>query len=178
VQAFLSAFSEPPPVAFIYAQHLEPQLQHQLERFTPQNAAFSFELVEGSHVLAARQVLVVTPRHRITLHNSGRVNCARSPWNTEHTPDINELITLLSTLDHPDRGVILFSGMGDDGCEALPTFDASGGSIWAQSPASAASEGIPRAAIATGLVERVGEPAALAEALAARFSLSETGEKG
>lgn len=176
VQQFLNAFDEAPPVAFLYAQHLDPQLHHQLERFTPQNPLFGFALAEGSHVLAAGQVIMITPRHRVTLHDVGRINCSRVSWGTEHTPDINELIIMLSALRHRERGVILFSGMGDDGSEALPTFDASGGVIWAQSPTSAASVSMPEAAINTGLVERMADPAALAAALSARYRAPATAE--
>lgn len=170
VQQFLNGFTRLPPVAFLYAQHLDPQLHHQLERFTPQNPLFSLAVAQGSHNLEAGQIVMISPRHKVTLHEFGRITSTRDAWNTDHTPDVNELLILLSALRVPERGVIVFSGMGDDGREALPTFDASGGSIWAQSPASAMSAAMPRAAIETGLVKRVGDPASLAAAFVARYS--------
>jgi len=176
VQQFLNAFVETPPVAFLYAQHLDPESHHQLERYTPQNDRFRFALAEGSHVLSAGQIVMITPRHKVTLHEFGRINSSRESWNTEHTPDINELIIMLSAFRHHDRGVIVFSGMGDDGREALPTFDASGGAIWAQSPGSATSVSMPESAIATGLVERAAAPAALARALMERYRAAATAE--
>lgn len=169
VQQFLNAFTEVPPVAFIYAQHLDPQLHHQLERFTPQNDLFSLAVARGSHALEVGQIVMISPQHKVTLHEFGRLTTSSEAWNTDHTPDINELLILMSALRVEDRGVIVFSGMGDDGRVALPTFDASGGTIWAQSPSSATSAAMPLAAIGTGLVQRSGDPASLAAALTARY---------
>lgn len=170
VQRFLNAFVEQPPVAFLYAQHLDPQLHHQLERFTLASDLFSLAISQGSHALERGSIVMISPTHKVTLHETGRITSNSEAWNTDHTPDINELLILLSALRVAQRGVIVFSGMGDDGREALPTFDASGGTIWAQSPASAMSGAMPSAAIATGLVERVGDPASLAAAFSARYS--------
>lgn len=170
VQQFLNAFTEQPPVAFLYAQHLDPQLHHQLERFTLGSDLFSLAVSQGSHALEPGSIVMISPRHKVTLHETGRITSNKEAWNTGHTPDINELLILLSALRVARRGVIVFSGMGDDGREALPTFDASGGTIWAQSPGSAISGAMPSAAIATGLVERVGDPAGLAAAFSARYT--------
>lgn len=178
VQQFLNAFSEPPPVAFIYAQHLDPQLQHQLERFTLQNALFSLAIAQGSHTLEPGRIVMVSPQSRVALHEFGRITSTREAWNAEHTPDINEMLVLLSAFRASQCGVIVFSGMGDDGSAALPTFDASGGRIWAQAPASALSPAMPSAAIATGLVEKSDEPAALAAALEALYTPVENSKIG
>lgn len=169
VQQFLNGFNEQPPVAFLYAQHLDPQLHHQLERFTLSSELFSLSVSQGSHALQRGSIVMVSPSHTVSLHETGRITSNSEPWTANHTPDINELLILLSALRVAERGVIVFSGMGDDGCEALSTFDASGGAIWAQSPASCASDAMPTAAIATGLVERVGDPADLAGAFSVRY---------
>ncbi|MFK7978007.1 MAG: chemotaxis protein CheB [Halioglobus sp.] len=169
VAQFLNAFTEQPPVAFLYAQHLDPQLHHQLERFTLSSDLFSLCVSQGSHSLQRGSVVMISPSHTVALHETGRITSNSEPWAADHTPDINELLILLSAMRVARRGVIVFSGMGDDGREALPTFDASGGSIWAQSPDSAMSAAMPSAAIATGLVERIGAPAELAAAFSARY---------
>ena len=55
--------------------------------------------------------------------------------------------------------------MGDDGVDGLRIFEAAGGRVWAQSPESAICPALPQAALDSALVQRSGDPAALAAAL-------------
>ena len=165
VQEFLNAFAEPPPVAFLYAQHLDPS-QHQLwQQFTLQNKRFSLSVSQGIQALAPAHLVMISPRHKITLNAFGQLATTRQPWEGEHTPDINELLVILSAAQLPAVGTIIFSGMGDDGAAALRMFDAAGGRIWAQSPDTAVCPAMPQAALDTGLVGRCSAPAHLASAL-------------
>ena len=170
VQEFLNAFRQPPPVAFLYAQHMDPAQQHQLQRFTLQNTQFSLSIAEGVQTLQAARLIMISPRCTVALNAFGQVTTTREAWSGEHTPDINELLVILSAAHLPDPGVILFSGMGDDGAASLRVFDAAGGRVWAQSPASAVCPAMPQAALDTGLVQKSGDPVALARALEALYS--------
>lgn len=165
VQQFLNTFSKPPPIAFIYAQHYEPAKQYQLESLTLQNSQFSLYIGEGVHTLTPARIVMIPPRCKVTFGSFGRIASTRSSWGDHHAPDINELLVILTAANLPAPGVIIFSGMGEDGAGALPVFDAAGGRIWAQSPASAICQGMPQAAIDTGLVQKFGDPAELALAL-------------
>lgn len=170
VQEFLNAFDEPPPVAFVYAQHLDPEQQHQLERFTLNNTKFSLRIADGMLALEPARIVMLSPRRKIIVNKFGQMAGTRSPWGGRHTPDINELLVILSAAGLPAPGVIIFSGMGDDGATALEVFDAGGGQVWAQSPESAICPAMPQAAIDTGLVQNTGTPLALAEALGALYT--------
>ena len=169
VQEFLNAFDEPPPVAFIYAQHLDPDQQHQLERFTLNNKKFSLRIADGALALEPDRIVMLSPRRKIIVNKFGQLAGTRSPWGGQHTPDINELLVILTAAGLPSPGVIIFSGMGDDGAASLEVFDAGGGQVWAQSPASAICPAMPQAAIDTGLVQYAGTPLALAGALEAFY---------
>jgi chemosensory pili system protein ChpB (putative protein-glutamate methylesterase) len=170
IQQFLNGFSRPPPVAFIYAQHYAPDKQHQLESFTLQNQQFSLCVGEGVHTLTPGQVIMIPPSCTVTLGSFGHIASTRSAWGGHYTPDINELLILLTASKPPSAGVIIFSGMGDDGADALAVFNAAGGRIWTQSPESAVCQGMPQAALNTGLVHRSGTPQALSSALERLYS--------
>lgn len=170
IQAFLNAFRQPPPVAFIYAQHLDPAQQHQLQHFTVQNKQFSLSVAEGVQSLAPGRLVMIPPRCTVVLNAFGQVATTRERWSGQHTPDINELLVVLSAAKLPARGVIIFSGMGNDGAASLRLFEAAGGRIWAQSPGSAVCPAMPQAALDTGLVQKSGDPTALAQALEALYS--------
>ena len=169
VQEFLNAFVEPPPVAFIYAQHLDPQQRHQLHSFTLENSCFSLALAEGAQTLGVGRIVMISPERKVMLNKFGQIAGIRADWEGDHTPDINELMIILTAARLPVLGAIVFSGMGTDGAAALPVFDAGGGRIWAQSPKSAICPAMPQAAIDTGLVEQSADPAALAHSLAALY---------
>jgi chemosensory pili system protein ChpB (putative protein-glutamate methylesterase) len=170
IQSFLNGFVQPPPVAFLYAQHLEPARQQHWHTFTLQNRQFSLCADEGAQLLQTGRVVMVSPRRKVAVTEFGQLSATREDWGGQHTPDINELLVILSAARLPAPGVIIFSGMGDDGAAALPVFAAAGGRVWAQSPASAVCPAMPQAAIDTGLVQRAGDPAALASALSALYT--------
>lgn len=165
VQDFLNAFRQPPPVAFLYAQHLDPALGRVLQRFTPQNTEFSLCTSEGVRALQPGMLIMISPRYKVALNPFGQLTSTRQPWTGPHTPDINELLVILSHAQLPSPGVIVFSGMGDDGVEGLRIFEAAGGRVWAQSPASAICSAMPQAALQSGLVQRSGNPVELAAAM-------------
>jgi chemotaxis response regulator CheB len=170
VQSFLNAFHEPPPVAFIYAQHYGTEEQYQLHQLTAENPAFTIEVGDGVHRLAPGRIILVPPRCKISFDESGHVATTRSRWKPQYTPNIEELFGIVATAMLPSSGVIVFSGMGRDGVDGLPLLDSSGVRIWAQTPASAVCDSMPRAAIGTGLVQRSGNPAELAAALRQLYS--------
>jgi chemosensory pili system protein ChpB (putative protein-glutamate methylesterase) len=113
---------------------------------------------------------MISPRCKVTLNAFGHITTTREVWAGEHTPDINELLVIMSAAKLPSPGVIVFSGMGDDGAAALRVFEAAGGRVWTQSPASATCPGMPQAALNTGLVQHSAEPEALSRALAALYA--------
>lgn len=167
IQEFLNSFRAPPPVAFIYAQHLDPDQQHQLQRFTVQNKQFSLSISAGVQTLEPGRLVMISPRCTVVLNEFGQVTTTREKWSGQHTPDINELLVILSVAKMPAPGVIIFSGMGNDGAASLRLFEAAGGRVWAQSPDSAVCPAMPQAALDTGLVQNCGDPTELAGALEA-----------
>jgi chemotaxis response regulator CheB len=169
IQTFLDTFSKAPPVAFLYAQHLDPDQEHQLSSFTVKNTLFSLCTSEGVQALQPSRLVMISPRSKVALTEFGQLSNSRAAWEGQHTPDINELLVILSAVKLPSPGVIIFSGMGNDGAAALPIFTAVGGRVWAQAPSSAVCPGMPQAAIDSGLVQKSGDPEELARALEALY---------
>ena len=171
IQAFLNCFSQPPPVAFLYAQHLDPAQQHLLHSFTLQNTQFSLCIADQMQALQPARLVMIPPRFKVAVTDFGQLMSTREDWGGQHTPDINELLVILSAAKLPSPGVIMFSGMGNDGAAALSIFEAAGGRVWAQSPASAVCPAMPQAAINSGIVQKSGDPEALASALQALYTV-------
>jgi len=165
LQQFLNAFSEPPPVAFIYAQHFDPATQDHLQHLTAENPLFTLTLVEGTLSLKVGHVLLVPPKCKVEIGADGEVSSTEVPWEQTHTPDIEDLLIIFSAANFPDSGVIYFSGMGSDGVDVFSVLDASGVRLWAQAPETAVCGSMPQCAINTGLVHRIASPEGLANEL-------------
>ena len=78
--------------------------------------------------------------------------------------------------EHGDGGAIILSGSGSDGAVGIQAIKEKGGLLLVQSPAEAEYDGMPRSAIATGLVDIVGTVAELATQLVAAKQLRLTVE--
>jgi chemosensory pili system protein ChpB (putative protein-glutamate methylesterase) len=165
LQAFLNYFKEPPSIAFIYAQHYDPQRQAHLHELTLENDCFSLHLADGRHSLRGGRVLIVPPATKIDINQYGQLVPLPEAWNNRYSPDFNQLLAMFSAAGLPAPGVIFLSGMGDDGASALKSIDVSGCRIWAQDPYSAVCGAMPQAAINSGRVEKIGSPVALAALL-------------
>ncbi|WP_116368493.1 chemotaxis protein CheB [Parahaliea mediterranea] len=166
VLRFLGAFRRRPPVAFLYAQHYDPARQEQLRQLASPSSLFALRLIEERHPLRAGEVLIVPPRWRIGIDAEAVWAEREAGWEAAgHTPDIDELEVLLAAARLPARGLILFSGMGNDGAGGLDVLDTTGCRLWVQQPASAVCRGMPEAALASGLVHRSATPELLAAAL-------------
>lgn len=171
IQEFLNGFTCAPPVGFLYAQHFSVSGQKQLQQLTAENPIFSIDIGVGEHALVPGHVVMVPPQCKISIAPPGNVVSTYSSWGNQHTPNFNELFVILSNAGLPSIGVIIFSGMGNDGIDALPTVDAAGGHIWVQSPTTAICNSMPNAALETELVHRTASPTDLANALETLYSV-------
>jgi len=165
VQLFLNSFKSLPPVGFVYAQHFAVQDQQVLAQLSAENPLFSMEVGVGFHTVEAGRVIVVPPQCQIRFDDFGNITSTRSPWNPPYTPNIEQLFTLFSGIDLSPAGVIVFSGMGDDGASSLGLLHQSGTRIWSQSLQSSICDSMPQSALNTGLVDIQGAPEQLAAAL-------------
>ena len=169
VQTFLSAFKTLPPVGFIYAQHFSVQDQQVLTQLSAENPIFSMDVGIGLHAIEPGRVIVVPPQCQIRFDDFGNITSTRSPWNPPHTPIIEQLFTLLAASSLSLAGLIVFSGMGEDGANSLSLLHQSGTRIWSQNLQSAICDSMPKAALDTGLVDFHGAPEQLAAALQALY---------
>jgi two-component system CheB/CheR fusion protein len=134
------------------------------------------ELLSSSTAMPVAQVkdgMVVAPNHVYVIPPAtvmqvvdGRLRLApRAEKEAHRTPIDIFLGSLASYADGKGIAVIL-SGSGTDGVVGLRQIKAAGGIALVQDPDSARFEGMPRAAVATSLVDFVGAPEELAAELA------------
>ncbi len=165
LQALLESLPSDTGMAFIIVQHLSPDHESLLPAL--------LALRTSMPVLEAREALALTPDHvyvsppgiRLTLERDTlHLGRARSLRGTPRI--IDELLGSLAE-SAPGRAIgVILSGTGTDGTRGLRAIRSAGGTTFAQEPASAGFDAMPRSAIQADAVDHVLPPEGIAAALA------------
>ena len=170
LKRFLAALPADIPAAFVLAQHLGTRfvglLAEQLDRETPLRVCQP----QVGHVLRHGQVLLAPVEERLVINSVGTVELHPAPSRARYTPSIDMVIEDVARRYPARSGVILFSGLGDDGREGIREMHRRGGLVWAQDGASCVMSSMPDAARATGLVALSASPEELAQQLVKHFN--------
>ncbi len=162
VAEFLSSLKGTPPVAFVYAQHIDGDQQELLTAIGHANKSIGCTLALGRHWLNPGQLLIVPASHQLVFGNQGEVFSSREPWSAAETPSIDELMLNMAGMTPPPQGAIVFSGAGRDGGKGARALRQRGTQIWAEDPDQAASPSMLSHLIELNLCDRIGSPSELA----------------
>jgi len=163
IKEFLDALPKGLPVGFVYGQHIDAQFVPVLAQVLARHSSFKLLEAQDGMEIHNGQVLIV-PADRELIFVNGRVKLLDRPWPGPYGPSVDQLI--MNVVDaFPKAGVMLFSGMGNDGAEALTCLKDKGVLAWAQSAETCASAAMPDASRETGAISYNGSPQALAEKL-------------
>ncbi len=169
IKAFVTALPPDLPIALVYVQHIDEcfdqLLVDNLSRYSHYPAAVCREELR----LYSGRIAVISPDHKPRFLPFGRVIDSGEPWQGMYRPCIDQVAVGLARLYRERLGLIVFTGTYNDGEQGARNVKALGGTVWAQSPQSCASDTMPRAAMGTGAVSISGSPQQLAAALASRY---------
>ncbi len=172
VKAFLDALPHGLPVGFVYGQHIDAQFVQVLAQVLGRHSHFKLRITEQDAVIRNGEVLIVPADKEVGFKN-GLVHIYDHPWPGPYGPSVDQLI--INTLKgFPQAGVILFSGMGNDGAEAVSQLDSACTQVWAQNSETCASAAMPDASRETGSVSFSGSPQQLAQYLVEHIQQLET----
>ena len=157
LEAFTSMLRRLPAdagIAVVFVQHLAPQHESALVTLlTGQSALPVVQADEGMRV-EANHVYVIPPNRQLVITGRELHVNPRPGDRSQFMPVDAFFISLAQSAGSRAVGVIL-SGTASDGAIGLAEIKAAGGLTIAQSPQSAKYDGMPRAAIATGMVDVV-----------------------
>jgi two-component system CheB/CheR fusion protein len=161
-EAFLSGMPGDPRtgIAFVFVQHLSPDhkslLADLIKRYTRMEV---FEVEDG---MAVRPdcAYIIPPNRDMALLN-GHLQLLEPASPRGQRLPIDFFFRSLAQ-DQGDRAIgVVLSGTGSDGTQGIRAIKGEGGMVMAQTPESTEYDGMPRSAIATGLVDFVMEAAAM-----------------
>ena len=159
-EAFEKFFAHLPDesnLAFVVVQHLDPThksiLVELLQRYTPLKV---FQAQDAMRV-EPNCIYVIPPNRNLAILHGTLHLLERESSRGLHLP-IDYFFRSLAQ-DQGDKAIgIILSGTGSDGTLGLTAIKGEGGLTMVQDPASARYDGMPRSAIATGLVDYVLPP--------------------
>jgi two-component system CheB/CheR fusion protein len=155
-----------PGMAFVLVQHLAPDhksiLSDLIRRYTRMQV---FEVTDGMAVRP--NCAYIIPPNRDMAFMSGTLQLLEPASPRGQRLPIDFFFRSLAQ-DQRDRAIgVVLSGTGSDGTLGIRAIKGEGGMVMAQNPESAEFDGMPRSALATGLVDYELPPAEMAAQLIA-----------
>jgi chemotaxis response regulator CheB len=142
-------------LAFVVVIHLSPDHESQLAELLQRHTEMPVEQVRDDVTgLAPNAVYVIPPGRNLTSVDSHLRLSELEPAPLKRAPIDHFFRTLAATNDGASIGVVL-SGTGSDGAMGLQSIKERGGLTVVQEPAQAEYDGMPRMALATGMVDLV-----------------------
>ena len=167
-EAFFSGMpmDEPPGMAFVLIQHLAPDHKSLLTELIRRCTRMQVFEVEDGMLVQPNCVYVIPPSYDMAFLN-GMLQLLEPVAPRGQRMPIDFFFRSLAQ-DQRERAIgIVLSGTGSDGMLGLRAIKAEGGLAMAQSPDSAEFDGMPRAALATGLIDYELRPAEMVAQLIA-----------
>lgn len=156
----LRHLGDAPGVALVIVHHLDPSHESSLVEILSRATSLPvLRAVDGAQI-AADHVYVVPPNAALRVVDGRLVVSPRGDVGGRHCPIDRFLESLAADRSAFAVGVVL-TGTGSDGAEGIRAIKSEGGLTFAQD-ASAEYPGMPHAAIATGCVDQVLSPEAIA----------------
>ncbi|MGB3616229.1 MAG: chemotaxis protein CheB [Elainellaceae cyanobacterium] len=151
-------------MAFVLVQHLSPDqaslLSELLARITP----MSVETATDGKRVQANHIYVIPPNTQMTI-DRGRLHLLTCDQHQGRVKTIDIFFQSLAADQKHNAIAIMLSGSNDDGALGIQAIRDAGGVVFAQEPSTAEFGNMPSAAIATGRVNFILPPAAIAEEL-------------
>ncbi|HWR28322.1 MAG TPA: chemotaxis protein CheB [Negativicutes bacterium] len=164
LQALLQLFESMPAasgLAFVVIQHLDANNDSALADILSKATAMPVSEVKDTTVAQPNHVYVIAPGTELAVSHGMLTAGPQKSGARRHTPVDSFLESLAMDKGSKALGVIL-SGTGADGSRGVQEIKAVGGITFAQEPQSAEYDGMPRSAIATGMVDSVLPPPKIA----------------
>jgi len=164
IQTILTALPASFPLPVLVVQHIAAGFESGLVDWLRPQCALPVELAATGRRLDHRQILIAPSGRHLVVHG-GAVELSLDPPVGAHRPSATALFQSVAREYGPAAVGVLLTGMGDDGATGLRDMKRRGATTIAQDEASSVVWGMPAAAIAMGVVDRVLPPEQIGPAL-------------
>jgi two-component system CheB/CheR fusion protein len=164
----IAALPDAPGFMVVVLTHLDPSQPTRLDQVLQQHTKMPVAQIPRRCAIEHDRVYVL-PANAGAIVLDGHL-CLRARSPGVHLP-IDAFLTSMAQDGEVKGAAAILSGTGNDGASGILDLKADGGYVLAQRPETAAHDGMPAAAIETGVVDQVLSPEEMPSALAAYFAL-------
>lgn len=165
VRRFLNELPPDLPISMVYGQHIDKSFDQFLSSAVNASSHYPASLIRGRHYMQRGQVAIVPADRQVKFITRGEAVETRRTWIGPYQPALDQVIAEMARVYRDKLGIIVFSGMCNDGEIGCRVAKACGSRVWVQSPESCMSHDMPNAALKTGSVSFQGTPEELAREL-------------
>ncbi|HEX9944686.1 MAG TPA: chemotaxis protein CheB [Thermoanaerobaculia bacterium] len=151
----LSALPSDFPAPVLVVQHLDPRHRSWLAEILGHYTALAVCQAQGGELPMAGRVYLAPPDRHLLVGESGTLGLSEAARVQYVRPSADLLFTSLAEVWGVGAIAVVLTGTGRDGAEGVRAIKGHGGMVIVQDEASANFFGMPRAALRTGLVDRV-----------------------
>ncbi len=156
-EAFFTAMPSDSGIAFVLVQHLAPDHKSMLVELIARHTKMPVVEVDDGMVVEANCIYVIPPNYDMAFIN-GALQLLPPGAPRGHRSPVDFFFRSLAQ-DQRARAIgIVLSGTGSDGAQGIRAIKGEGGMAMAQNSESTEYDGMPRSAVATGLVDYVLPP--------------------
>ena len=158
LQDIFTSFEKKYPFAVVVSQHMPAGFTKAFAERLNRSSQFEVkEAEDGDHVIHGR-ILIAPGGYNLVFEVSGGQVVARiiQPTSTDrYVPSVDVMLESCASIYRKRMIAVILTGMGNDGSKGIRSVKEQGGYVIAESDESAVVYGMPREAVATGLVDRV-----------------------
>ncbi len=157
LQKIFSAFEQKYPFAVVVSQHMPPGFTKAFAERLNRTSAFDITEAEDGDLVLPGRVLIAPGGRNMVFEERDHQILARIIVPSEsdrYIPSVDAMLTSCAALYGRRMAAVILTGMGNDGSVGVRAVKEQGGYVIAESEDTAVVYGMPREAVATGVVDR------------------------
>ncbi|HEX9078006.1 MAG TPA: chemotaxis response regulator protein-glutamate methylesterase [Desulfuromonadaceae bacterium] len=157
LQSIFSAFERPYPFAVVVSQHMPPGFTRAFADRLDRASRFEVrEAEDGDAVLPGRALIAPGGKNLVFEIHGGQVTARVVPPSAtdRYVPSVDVMLESCASIYRSRMIAVILTGMGNDGSKGIRAVKEQGGHVIAESEETAVVYGMPREAVATGVVDR------------------------
>lgn len=157
LQLILSAFEQKYPFAIVISQHMPAGFTKAFADRLNRTSLFDVKEAEDGDLVLPGRVLIAPGGKNMVFEVCGGQVTARivAPSDSDrYVPSVDVMLHSCAGIYRKRVAAVILTGMGNDGSKGIQTIKEHGGCVIAESEETAVVYGMPREAVATGVVDR------------------------
>ncbi|MBI2355431.1 MAG: chemotaxis response regulator protein-glutamate methylesterase [Deltaproteobacteria bacterium] len=158
LQSIFSSFEKRYPFAVVVSQHMPAGFTHAFAERLNRSSQFDVKEAEDGDAVLPGKILIAPGGMNLVFEIHGGQVTARVVKPTprdRYVPSVDVMLESCASIYRSRMVAVILTGMGNDGSLGVRAVKGQGGHVIAESDETAVVYGMPREALATGVVDRV-----------------------